>query len=130
MRGKKLNYGLFEISYSCAQHRLSFINHQYNEDDDLLGRSCDGRPGTCWSNPSHSHARDSWMRSPPFLLCDGCSVLSQPIYRTPLSDMTRVFEMDAVLPTKNLPNRGASTSETVAHGSQVAQVLVSPLKLH
>ena len=36
----------------------------------------------------------------------------------------------AVLPTENLPYRGASTSETAAQGSQVAQFLVSSLKLH
>ena len=37
---------------------------------------------------------------------------------------------ESVLPTKKLPNRGASTSKTAAQGSQVAQFPVSPLKLH
>ena len=35
--------------------------------------------------------------------------------------------LSAVLPTKKLPNRGASTSETAAQESQVAQFPVSPI---
>ena len=44
--------------------------------------------------------------------------------RHPLDELSQ-----AVLPTRNWPNRGASTSETVAQGSEVAQFPAIPLKL-
>ena len=59
------------LESDCVSGRL----HQATEDDDPLGRSCDRGPGIWRCAPSH--ARDSsWEQGPPFLMTDGCSILS------------------------------------------------------
>ena len=57
----------------------------------------------------------------------GAGEYSQPTQVVLTAESGRLL---SVLPTKKMPNRGASTSETAVQGSQVAQFPFSSLKLH